>query len=363
MADLNSINKRLCVEELNKRPPASICSNHHGNGLAYRMYLEGYAQYLMELHTNHKIDELAHNSQEDEENDQQQQLPKPLQPLEEIKSWVGPIMPGVDRQQRVRLMRAIFIKPATAEEKEIALESQQMACYDCHVPFVKQFNPKKLKTTYDSARYCHYSGKYYCHECHTGELYIPIPARIIMEWDFEERKVCSSAATYLRSIWHHPMICLSAENPKLYNGVVALHVLRQIRLQLCMLFETCRKCPAMMQLMKLDSTLAQCPAYYYEDTEMVSLSDLYRLYQRQSKLRKDAAKVQTCESLVNHPLLEYIKSVRALFVNHVVKDCRQRCFAAVTRYCDSCNSTTPVYAFDVGTSVVCPTCKRVYHKA
>jgi hypothetical protein len=74
-------------------------------------------------------------------------------------------------------------------------------------------------------RYCYYSCKYYCSDCHKNDTHF-IPANIIHNWDFTLNYVCSSAKSYLVEINILPLICVSAVNPSLFDKVPTLQKAR-----------------------------------------------------------------------------------------------------------------------------------------
>lgn len=78
---------------------------------------------------------------------------------------------------------------------------------------------------FKTVRYCHYTGGYYCSECHSKKRAI-IPARVVHHWDFREYSVCTAAKQHIDSHFDDPIINVGVNNPQLYDWVTALNQLR-----------------------------------------------------------------------------------------------------------------------------------------
>ncbi|KAK3271412.1 hypothetical protein CYMTET_20237 [Cymbomonas tetramitiformis] len=123
-----------------------------------------------------------------------------------------------------------------------------------------------------SARRCQYTGEMYCTACHTNEQ-TPIPAAMLQDWDFKPRKVCSMAKAYLDSIKGHPVLCVSAVNPNLYNRVPILNNVRDLRVKLM------RHAKILQQCSSGERLLAGLGSHRYivDNTEFYSMCDLLDL--------------------------------------------------------------------------------------
>jgi len=304
----------------------------------YLMYLKSYALYTIDLHHESK-NCIVQQGEEAVEND--------CSTSSRTSRNSGSLSRQIHRHLLLLDMN-IYPKPLTAEAKELCLQEQRFMCHGCGVPLEKKFNMYKMRTTWDSARWCHYSGKHYCHTCNTGTEYVPIPARIVFEWDVTERKVSRSSAKQIRDMWRKSVVCVSAENPLLYEKVPALQTLRQLRLELCLLHDVWSQCPTMCQKMLLDETLSRCDACYYRDTERFSLCDLYM--------------VNTNSAEDEGHLHKFLITIRETMAQHVKFECVGRCLSA-HRHCENCTSREAIFAFDTETSAVCNKCQRVFHKA
>lgn len=56
-----------------------------------------------------------------------------------------------------------------------------------------------------SARWCAYSGNFYCPKCHSNKKAV-LPARVIKQWNFKPAKVSNYAYDYLQSNWNRPVL-------------------------------------------------------------------------------------------------------------------------------------------------------------
>lgn len=74
-------------------------------------------------------------------------------------------------------------------------------------------------------RRCDYNGRYYCPLCHKNNTF-PIPARILHNWDFEERPVAEESRQFLTLMARKPNINLDKINPKLFSFVEDLNVVK-----------------------------------------------------------------------------------------------------------------------------------------
>jgi len=71
-------------------------------------------------------------------------------------------------------------------------------------------------------RLCDYNGKYYCQMCHKNNK-ISIPARILHNWDFEEKRVSECSHQFVNLMAHKPNMHVEKLNPKLFNFVEELN--------------------------------------------------------------------------------------------------------------------------------------------
>jgi cupin superfamily acireductone dioxygenase involved in methionine salvage len=74
-------------------------------------------------------------------------------------------------------------------------------------------------------RKCDYNGRYYCPFCHKNNT-LSIPARILHNWDFEEKKVSEATRQFLTLMAKKPNINLDKSNPKLFTFVEDLNIVK-----------------------------------------------------------------------------------------------------------------------------------------
>lgn len=121
---------------------------------------------------------------------------------------------------------------ASDESDEVLFEKQRGKCPGCRKDLtsltIGSSQNKKTSNLWTHAtstlsnqqeqknpRKCEYTNALYCDECHENELAM-IPARVLHQWDFTLRPVCSASMAYLTSIYPLPVLCISAVNPGLY---------------------------------------------------------------------------------------------------------------------------------------------------
>jgi hypothetical protein len=75
------------------------------------------------------------------------------------------------------------------------------------------------------ARFCEYSGRWYCRQCHLNERSV-IPARILQAWDFGQYRVSVRAKEFLGTIWDEAVFDVEVFNSSLYGRVKALADMR-----------------------------------------------------------------------------------------------------------------------------------------
>lgn len=131
-------------------------------------------------------------------------------------------------------------------------------CFSCQTPF------KTFLGFYRNARWCEFSGRYFCHTCHTGRETIT-PAHVIREWDFSSYPVSNLAKDTLLEIADDPIFDLSEINPLLYVQVPPLKQVKLLRMQLFSLYEfivSCRLAHSLPVLTGRGTYLATDPDLY-----------------------------------------------------------------------------------------------------
>nr|CCC51273.1 conserved hypothetical protein [Trypanosoma vivax Y486] len=142
------------------------------------------------------------------------------------------------------LSTIVHKKPLGIWAKDAALRKQGRYCKQCLTPLRKRYLPFP---SWKEARFCYYTGMYYCTSCHSGRHAV-IPARVLHLWDFNPRPVCNSALDFLELQRTRPVYCVSAIKPELYVHSLLLQTARLLRLQLAALREMGMACPVFRQL-------------------------------------------------------------------------------------------------------------------
>jgi hypothetical protein len=185
-------------------------------------------------------------------------------------------------------------------------------------------------------RKCEYDGKYYCPLCHKNYT-AKIPARILHNWDFEERKICEASRQFLTLMSRKPNINLQEVNLKLFGFVEELGAVKRIREEIMIMkeyFMTCRE--ALNQKLL---RLLQDKQHFVENSYMYSLQDLI--------------------DVKNDSLLKYLKDIENTFLKHIkeCETCRGKGFI-----CEICENDEPLFPFDHATHQ-CSSCRAMFHNS
>lgn len=157
--------------------------------------------------------------------------------------------PGVPVRHVLSVIsRTVMRKPAGFKAKDEAMAQQGPYCKSCLTPLAAKFSPFRLGKSWDSAKFCYYTGYYYCRDCHPASQTTIIPSRVLMQWDFLPMSVCNDAYETLELRRDLPLYCISASNPRLYDEVSVLQAVRNLRVQLMILRDIGIPCPAFRRL-------------------------------------------------------------------------------------------------------------------
>ncbi|KAL6064511.1 hypothetical protein QOT17_010909 [Balamuthia mandrillaris] len=187
-----------------------------------------------------------------------------------------------------------------------------------------------------TTRYCEYTGLHFCYECHVKDQCI-IPSRVLANWDFKRYYVSRFARLFLREIAEEPAFNISVLNPALYTMVPALQKIKVLREQLFYMKDFVLTCRDKDRL--LSPLLKPARLHLIYTTEEYSLRDLYEVSQ--------------------NILLSFVRTIAEHFLLHILK-C-ELCKAKGS-FCEFCKSTTPIYPFQLRTTVQCPACRTLYHR-
>lgn len=208
---------------------------------------------------------------------------------------------------------------------EIGLHAQAFACVDCD---------SEIDLT--TSRLCHYDGRYYCNQCHTGSDYVPIPARVLRNWDFTPKPVSRMSLQKICFLRTRPVLFnLFRINSMLYGFIDRLVEIKQIRERIQLMLKYLEVCgqperPCLTQVPKhfLDKDLLN----FFTLNDLLDINQVYDLLsQLQTNLEQHI--VRQCES------------------------CRGKGY-----YCELCKDPHDVlYPFSKN-GASCPKCQTVYHK-
>eukprot|EP01062_Namystynia_karyoxenos_P030596 TRINITY_DN22823_c0_g1_i2.p1 TRINITY_DN22823_c0_g1~~TRINITY_DN22823_c0_g1_i2.p1 ORF type:complete len:665 (+),score=173.55 TRINITY_DN22823_c0_g1_i2:93-2087(+) len=263
------------------------------------------------------------------------------------------------------LITEVFEKHANYQEKEHCIEHvQRNRCAGCGNALVKEYSVLHAARRYDSVRFCFYTGEYHCPSCQDPEDLdtMPIPGRMLHNWDFRQRPVSLRAVRYLRGAYYRPEVCISAVAPLLFESVTALRIARQVRVQMAILHPVLEGCSLWAaHVRRQPEAMPRGEEYYARDSELWSLQDLAVFHQHQPALGRDDSGTGA-EVLHSHPLVSRLKIMRAHMIKHVVTGCPQRCYVRAAHTCEQCSNSEVIFAFDINNMQTCPRCGRVYHK-
>lgn len=150
-------------------------------------------------------------------------------------------------------------------------------------------------------RICHYTGGAFCDEClKSGQLSV-IPARVVFDWDFIPRQVCSSAYEYLTSIQNQPMINITALNVGLLHKIPLLADLtkkrRAIIENIARVNRDLSGGEEMTAVAALRREAGESRAYLLQIEDTWSLTHLMEIHASASTIQQLSAYVSASESL------------------------------------------------------------------
>eukprot|EP00727_Mastigamoeba_balamuthi_P011204 m51a1_g6706 hypothetical protein (872) ;mRNA; r:110428-114461 len=217
----------------------------------------------------------------------------------------------------------------TAHTKFGFINKGKVSCPDCGIVL----SSGAKNRFFDVVRYCHYTGKWYCEDCHKNDRSV-IPARVIFDWDLSEYKVAQSSLEQINKHKNDPVLNIPALNVKLFSAVPGLKQASDLRKQIYGLgefVESCKNRDALIAILGRRSHFLQSAVLY-------SLQDL----------------IDVNDGL----LVPFLLSAMEKLLVHITKTChtcRGKGF-----FCEYCNKEPLVFSFQVD-SVRCTNCKTVYH--
>eukprot|EP00759_Apiculatamorpha_spiralis_P054534 PhF_6_TR6962/c0_g1_i4/m.10273/K19330/RUBCN; run domain Beclin-1 interacting and cysteine-rich containing protein len=306
------------------------------------------------------------------------------------------------------ITREFFPHDRDDEKTQFLLEEQKNCCHGCGIQVSNTegnsgfFSSLMSSSSSKSLKFCHYTGHYYCtKKCFTNKKNNThtLPSKVLYCWDFTPYPVCDAAYDYLEEIWAHPVVCVSAINPTLFDRVLSLRVVRHIRVQIYSIFEACRQCHG-FQTSVVDSIAAAGNDHLITGTEMYSMSNLESLKQCPIVVGGDKLVKIEKHIVERGQLVMLVKEIRSACVQHVLHLCKAQhlrlqqqsdqqssvsptttvtslsqlsstfvgahtCYDRCVAICPGCNKTRPedrVFLFDTVNTKSCRFCETVYHK-
>lgn len=208
---------------------------------------------------------------------------------------------------------------------ENGLASQQYKCAECHTALT-------FKDAWNEPRLCDYTGQYFCATCHWNDT-MAIPARVVHNWDWEQRYVSRIAHQMLTLAWNRPYIDLESINPKLFNFIAELEWVHKMRKDLEWMRRYLCACSE-------GSTLLS-PLF-------MQLGDVNKKY---SMSHLEAINDGSLES----QLTELTENCRSHITN--CKLCSGKGYL-----CEICGNNEILYPFDSG-ALLCDKCNSMYHRS
>ncbi|KAJ1525302.1 hypothetical protein ONE63_010124 [Megalurothrips usitatus] len=153
---------------------------------------------------------------------------------------------------------------------EVGLAAQEYRCYECKTLICQ-------KGGWCEPRRCDYDGRYYCSNCHWDYASI-IPARVVHNWDFVERKVCCDCFNFLRLMLDRPVINLDVLNPQLFQFVLDLVAIKKLRSQILLVKQYLIRCPSGLKeknrkglVWSLSSQLTENPSVLFSLQDLINI--------------------------------------------------------------------------------------------
>ncbi|CAK9293475.1 unnamed protein product [Gordionus sp. m RMFG-2023] len=162
---------------------------------------------------------------------------------------------------KTRPSYTITIRPETG------LYSQYFKCADCKTIF-------DLDKPTLNLNICDYSGAVFCDSCFRNDT-MPIPARILHNWDFKPRGVSKKSKHFLELMRFKPVVSLIDLNSSLFTKVSTLQrlsVLRKNLLYIKIYLTTCKRAIKEKLLLKISNR-----QHFVENSDMYSIQDLIDL--------------------------------------------------------------------------------------
>lgn len=208
---------------------------------------------------------------------------------------------------------------------EIGLHAQAFTCIDCD---------KEIDL--NTSRLCHYDGRYYCYQCHTGSDLLPIPARVLRSWDFTPKPVSKTSLQKICFLRTKPVLFnLFQMNSMLYGFIERLVEIKQYRERIQSMLKYLQVCGQPDR-----PYLIPVPKHFLDEDllNFFTLNDLFDINQ----------------------VYDLLSQLQTNLETHIVRkceSCRGKGF-----YCELCKDPHDIlYPFSKN-GAICNKCHTVYHK-
>ncbi|XP_047098250.1 differentially expressed in FDCP 8 homolog A isoform X1 [Schistocerca piceifrons] len=227
---------------------------------------------------------------------------------------------------------------------EVGLSAQSYRCAECKTHITFTF-PKGLtcfgrpftsENSWVEPRLCDYDGCYYCPSCHWNSMAV-IPARVIHNWDFEERPVCRASRQLLQLMIKRPLLNLEELNPRLFGFVEELGFVKKMREDIMIMkkyFISCKDATEQRLLWQLKDY-----NHFIDNVDTYSLQDL----------------IDTNSGR----LPDRLSKIHAEFTKHIKEECKV-CYGR-GYVCELCEEDQVIFPFD-SSAVSCIKCSTVFHR-
>ena len=211
---------------------------------------------------------------------------------------------------------------------EKLLDVQAYCCVECDVKL-------SWKDPARTPRLCDYTGLHFCPGCHWNARSVT-PARILLNWEFEEHPVSQATKQYLFLMWKKPALNVKKIVPALFGFVPELNLAQHGRENVMLAkkyLSVCRIASEEKLLLLLSPR-----QHFVDDADHYSLMDLVDIR---------SGELQT-----------FLDFVLAKFVEHIRNCvlCRAKGF-----HCEYCDDEEVIFPFDEMTST-CGKCEGVFHR-
>ncbi|XP_077392455.1 pleckstrin homology domain-containing family M member 3 [Festucalex cinctus] len=232
------------------------------------------------------------------------------------------------REQRAKRQSVTtsFLGLLTCVALEKGLTAQGFTCAGCHRP---------VGASRGKAKVCHYSGWYYCQNCHQDNTFL-IPARLLHNWDTSKHKVSKQAKEFLEFVYEEPLLDVQQLNGGLYEHCEPLSAVLRLR----------------QQLQSLRAYLFSCRATIAEDLRR-------RIFPREYLLQHiHLYSIADLQQVIDGHLAPFLSKVIKFASAHVLGCtlCRQKGFI-----CELCHSGHLIYPFQDSATRRCSGCGAVFH--